>query len=563
MTCPPPDLPAPPLARSDLWRVVALVAVAVAVHGWVMSRTAVTARDSVGFARYAFALKDPKRAADINPAAVNGETPSWQAVLRAEPHPPGYPQAVLATATVVQVAHPTAPETERMLFAAQLASSIAGVLVVVPVFALGRMLFGASAGFWAALLLQLLPVFATDTSDGLSDGPFLLCVTSALAIAVWATDRPKAGRWFLVCGAVAGVAYLIRPEGVLVPLAVGGGLLLRAVKRPRCWGQPMAVVTVAVGFLLVGGPYMAVIGGFTNKPSLLKNSPNAEPAAAVGGGLFAESIPKGAVGWDRLGCTALAVGKEFMKAGHYGVAAFAVIGLVCVGGRVVREPRFWPPVLYAGGQVAAVFVLGWKQSYVSERHLLPVMAVGVVFAAGGLPVWQRWWAVRAAGVPGVGRLFAWTGWPAFTCLILAVAGAWQLLGTRLHDNRAGHRQAGAKLKHAIDAIPPDERGGVVVMDHYQWCQFFSERAVYAIPPDPPPAAQRVVFVVVEMTPAGEVEKPDFDSTRHVQAVDYFNTYRGTPHLEVIHHWPDKLELTDPHAPPPGARMVLAKITLPK
>src|SRR5207249_2546738 len=76
------------------------------------------------------------------------------------------------------------PLPESTLLAAQLVSAIAGVLLVVPTYLLGRMLFGRNVGFAAALLFQVLPVPARITSDGLAEGLYLLGSATALVIGV-------------------------------------------------------------------------------------------------------------------------------------------------------------------------------------------------------------------------------------------------------------------------------------------------------------------------------------------------------------------------------------------
>jgi 4-amino-4-deoxy-L-arabinose transferase-like glycosyltransferase len=494
----------------------------------------VTARDSIGFARYALAL----------------DRRAWAEVLREEAHPPGYPLLVLAAYKAIGAGEPV---TDRVLLAAQAASSVTGVLVVLPTFWLGRRLFGRGLGFWAALLLQLLPVFARDTADGLSDGPFLFGILTAIAIGTWALDRRRRWPGLLVCGLLSGLAYLIRPEGVLVPAALGVTLLLRAVDTGfvRAIG---GAVAVAVGFVAMGGPYMATIGGFTNKPAFRSEFADATPA---GGPLFAEALPPDVTGGGRLMMAVAMTGKEWMKAGHYGIAVLSVIGLVMTARRVWKEPKFWLPALFALGQLIAVVALGYRKGYISERHLLPVVAVGVLFAVGGLPAWFRLWAK----LPAVGPLFAWKWWPALTCVGLAVAGAVPVLKTRLHEDRLGHKLAGAKLKEAVDALPQEQKGGVVVLDHYQWCQFFSGRAVTAIPPDPPEANQRVVFAVLEGKWQVEdgvgrwvPEKPDFGSDRQQKAVAYFVHPPGGVPVEWVYHHPE--------GPKENARMVLVKVTLP-
>ena len=250
------------------------------------------------------------------------------------------------------------------------------------------------------------------------------------------------------------------------------------------------------------------------------------------------------------------VPKEALKVGHYGVAVYALIGLACVAGRVWREPRFWMPVLYAVGQLAVVLVLGVRKGYVSERHLLPFMTVGVLFAAGGMPPWFAVWAglARRAGMAGLGRVLDGRWWPGVVCAGLAALGAVPVFNTRLHDDRLGHKTAGEELRKALDALPPDQRAGVVVIDHYQWCQFFSGEATPAIKPDPPVADQRVVFVVLEFK-NGEPESPDFTSDRYQMAVNYYRT----PPPGSTREW---LYPAGPDLPAASTRVALVKITLP-
>lgn len=541
MTSAPVEPSAPPgPRRSDLWRLLALVAVAVAVHWWVVSNTAVTARDSVGFARYALALGDP------NAGRSDGVARTWTDVLKEEAHPPGYPLAILVAAPVVNATSAASIE-ERTLAAAQLASAAAGVLLVFPVFWLGRLLFSSGVGFWSALLVQLLPVFARDTSDGLSDGPFLLCMTTALALAVWALDRRRAWPGLLLCGGAAGLAYLVRPEGVLVPVAVGLVLLLRAAQLApsKAGGGALAV---AVGFLAVSGPYMAVIGGFTNKPAFgLKTG---EPVGAAGGPLFAESMPEGGSNRTRLMLAVGLAAKEGLKAGHYGVAIYAAVGFLVLFGRVWAEPRFWPAALTGAGHLLAAVAVGFKQGYVSERHMIPLMTLGAVFAVGGLPELFRLFA----RLPAVGPVFTWKWWPAAVCVLLAGSCVPPLLARQLHEDRLGHKEAGRFLAEAIAALPAEERKRVVVLDHYQWCQYFSGWATYHIPPDPPEAEQRVRFVVLELDKDGQPEAPAFGSERHKQAVALYTSPPPGWTVEVVYQWPQ-----DKSKPP---RMVLAKVSPP-
>src|SRR5205807_6330388 len=109
-----------------------LLALTVALRVWLLCQTEVAARDSIGFIRY----------------ALQFETQPWAVVVRTNHQHPGYPLAILAVSVPVRQ-YSSQPETVRMQFSAQLVSSLAGVLLIFPMFYLGKRLFNAPVGFWA------------------------------------------------------------------------------------------------------------------------------------------------------------------------------------------------------------------------------------------------------------------------------------------------------------------------------------------------------------------------------------------------------------------------------
>ena len=76
-----------------------------------------------------------------------------------------------------------------MVLDCQLASSLAAVLLVIPMFYLGRELFDRRVGFWSAALFECLPVTARITSDALSEATFLLFITGLLFLGGTGTAR--------------------------------------------------------------------------------------------------------------------------------------------------------------------------------------------------------------------------------------------------------------------------------------------------------------------------------------------------------------------------------------
>src|SRR5258708_6849336 len=101
---------------------------------WLVCTTEVAARDSIGFIRY----------------ALQFEQKPWQDVLLGNHQHPGYPLAIWAVSQPVRAMAGTDAMTMRI--SAQLASTMAALALLIPMFYLGKELFNRQVGFWGALL---------------------------------------------------------------------------------------------------------------------------------------------------------------------------------------------------------------------------------------------------------------------------------------------------------------------------------------------------------------------------------------------------------------------------
>ncbi len=243
---------APPLGftRADFTCVLVLAAVATGIRAWQLSHTTVASRDSIGYVRIAWRL----------------EHGDWKKVVPHAAQHPLYPAALLAVSWPVRHFLPDDLPL-AMQFSAQLTTAIAGVLLVVPMFLLGRELFDRRVGFFATLLFQCLPSGGRVLGDGLSEGVFLLFAAWALYLAARAL-RGRSAVPFALAGAASGLAYLTRPEGLLVAAATG--LVLVAAQAVAAWRRPWRAVVgcgvaLTVATVVVAGPYVALIRGLTVK----------------------------------------------------------------------------------------------------------------------------------------------------------------------------------------------------------------------------------------------------------------------------------------------------------
>jgi hypothetical protein len=192
---------------------------------------------------------------------------------------PVYPIAIAAARRLIGGSGP-----EDWQRAAQAASITAGVLLVVPVYLVAAEVFGGPCAWLACLLFFAVPLTGHVLADALSESTFLLFWTWGL----WAALRflkEGAFGWLPLTIGFGALAYLTRPEGLLLPAALVATLLLIPLTRstrlywPRWWA--------AIGFLVIGpaclvGPYVAIKGGLGTKPAiarLLGTAPNSPPNA--------------------------------------------------------------------------------------------------------------------------------------------------------------------------------------------------------------------------------------------------------------------------------------------
>jgi hypothetical protein len=540
----------PRLLGADYLRLAVLVAVSAVVHLWLVAHTAVPARDAIGFARYALCLQSPHQTSlghEFHRSAID--------VLREQQHPPGYPAAVWAAAKFVR--HTTTlPLPESTLLAAQLVSALAGVLLVVPTYLLGRMLFGRNVGFAAALLFQVLPLPARVTSDGLSEGLYLLATATAVMLGVWAVRRPGVGG-FLLCGLATGLGYLVRPEGLMVVGAVG--LVAAGMGLARTWPRDVAlgrITALAVGVALVAGPYMLLIGQVTNKPTAKEMIPTFQgprekvtsgqlgPPAAVAGPVFADwwTVPSDAGPGYVVGRAALGVAKETGKGLHYLAAGLAVLGVFATRRRLSADPGLWVLLAIVGLNVALLLHLGStgyfvnekRTFYASERHVVLLVLVGCVFAAAALgPV-----AAALSHLPRVGRF--WAGrWAPAGLLLAVVASALPSTLKPLHEQREGHKHAGRWMREHV-------READCVIDPFDWAQWYAGRTLHFIPADPPGA--EVLYAVVDNKNRAEDHErlPRIRDARNVAA---------DGRSVVVYHWPE-------HLPRESAKVLVYKLVRP-
>lgn len=506
--------------QRDRILIAILLLFAAVLHAWVIAHTEVAARDSIAFIRYAWQLE--------HEPTIN--------VMKKELHPPLYPLMVLAVSFPVRhIWHGS--EVLLMQYSAQVASTLSGLLLIFPMFYLGKELFDRRVGFWSALLFQCLPVGSRALSDGLTEGLFLLWIALGLLLSLRAFRN---GSWlsFGLIGSCGGLAYLTRPEGVLLPVAAAFVLLTIRAAVETAWSgrrKLACLASLTTIALAVSLPYMIVIGGVTNKTTgkwifqgfgprahaaESVRAPNERPAPAPLLAGFVEDWKE----YRHVGNLSGAFGaicQETGKSFHY-IAWFpALLGLWWF--RALWHERTGVRVILVLCLVhlLLLFRVGIVAGYVSERHTLLMVLCFCPWAIAGtfeivarvsawgdclrlgrfIPSWQR---QRGTAEVAVVALLVLSGLPGSL--------------KPLHSNRAGHRAAGAWL--AEHARPWDN-----IFDPFCWAEYYSGR-VFCKASDVPPGESVMQYIVMD-TANHHSRIPQLDEARR--------RIVGAP---IRFHWPD-------------------------
>jgi hypothetical protein len=325
-------------------------------------------------------------------------------------------------AMLIAALEPVAGSLER---AGAALSILGGSAAVFALWAFLRSSFGVRSAWIGALLLAVHPRAVEYSGDVQSDGLYLALFLGSVACLWRALSRaslPAAA----AAGALAGLAYLTRPEGlglVLVALGLGGVQVLR-----REWSPARATrlgVALGLGLAFTSSPYLLALRAQNGEwrisqkkdlghlaglevyrgPVLGNPAPRADAApgsarGAPGGGAgdAARTVPPwvepslgGARAPDarpreqgvaRVGQELGEFAKTVSSTLRRGALVFLLVGCFVARGRPGPRGRF---VLAVVGVFSLVTLAHqWNVGYLSRRHLLPPLVVTFGYAALGV-----------------------------------------------------------------------------------------------------------------------------------------------------------------------------------
>lgn len=470
----------------DVRLVLIVMGLALGIRWWHFATTEVTSRDSIHYIRMAW---------DISQGRV------IHAIRNSEQHP-GYPFWICAVDTVVGPLMPGSL-AERYQRSSQVASIIASVALVPVAYMLSRQMFSSWGAFLGCLFIQVLPAMARLFADGLSEALFLLLVMSSMLFGYIALRGQKL--WpYALCGLSGGMAYLVRPEGALFPVAFGLVLFGMTMQRAGApWLRPAAAL--ALGFLIMAVPFVAIVGKLTSKPTANRvltadsvSAPVPPDSPLIASWFTSSSHGMGREAW------ALWIFLGMLARGTLFVLWLpALLTLIFCRNHVWTQPGTIAVVIACTGLEVLLQRVAATMGYLSDRHMIVIVAFAAILAGGGISEFcNRFLGWRRILVAGI------------LVLPLLAVGLYRTVEP-LHGNRAGFKQAGQWIAANTPIGDP-------VVDPFCWTHFYAGRLfLEAETKGLPITHPRRLLVVVDRSASKHERLP-------VQSEDKLKEKGGTP-----------------------------------
>ncbi len=441
-----------------------LMAVAAALLGWALRHTEASFADGLRYIHQAAQIHDG----------------TWRDGLVKGIDHPLHPLLIAASHQLLGGAGPGSWQRAALVLC-----FASAVLLVIPIYLLALELFGDHTAWVACVLVIVNPIVSYVVVNVLSESTFLLWWSFGL----WGGVRfLREGRflWLPLAIGFGALAYLTRPEGMLLPAALTATLLILPFLRvtrinwPRWWS---AIAFLLGGLVLLVGPYIAIKGGLGTKPGIarvLGLAPRSLPLA------LERERPLGPDQTDlatyQIASTRML--KVFRAAVTPPLFPLAVLGIF-LAVRNANRPRaeLFLAIVLAASAVALVR-LHATGGYCTVRHGLVPGIILTMFAASGLT-----WLMNKVSIPG-----KWLGlaherlrpgpavWTALITILVVIPNV-RALGPLNPGPFSVYQSTGHWLAE-------NTRASDQVLDLTDWSLYFSGRSgyifanVYEAPTDP-------------------------------------------------------------------------------
>jgi len=296
--------------------------------------------------------------------------------------------------------------------AGQVVSLVSGSLLVVPIYLLGKDLFGQRAGFLTGIIVAFHPYLARVSADVLSEGLYVFLFAGAVC-AAWKSLKTRSLVGLFLTGILGALAYLTRPEGIGVVIVAGFWIFMIQRPSPVQRRDLAALGLLVFGFLIFASPYLVYLKKDTGHWILTrKKSIKGLVGIEKSSGL---PVDRGGPSWPGLGLQQksaksreargdfgrgseffsshtwsgdikvfLELSLKFVGTYHPLLIVFLMITFINTKKLNVPDKGNWFLLSFYLLYVPVLYLLLLNAGYVSRRHWLPLVALGLFWAALGM-----------------------------------------------------------------------------------------------------------------------------------------------------------------------------------
>jgi hypothetical protein len=391
-----------------------------------------------------------------------------QSVVRAVDHPM-HPLGIVAAHKILT----GGKGAESWQRAAQALSLVTLALLIIPIYLLSMEIVGQRDAWIGCALVFANPLIAYIHVNVLSESTFLLFWHWGVWAAVRFLRNGTFG-WVVLAVGSAVLAYLTRPEGLLLPASLVVALLLLPFLRSTRLNWKRWCVTMAFLVILPAvtvAPFVLAKGGLGTKPAIARVlGLSARPAP---GSLELEQ--EATVDRSEFDLYAVAARRAF-KALRAAVSVIllplGLLGLLWLGpSPAMRRAGLFFAVLIVLSMFALVRLYS-QAGYCTSRHALVPAIVMILLAARGLTQ-----LISVVAIPG-----RWLGLPDATlqirpAVLCAVLLCW--IGWAVFPSLSAPKLAFAPYREAGQWLASHAANDGKVLDMTNWSIYFSEKSGYA------------------------------------------------------------------------------------
>ena len=374
--------PKPEKYRSDSINLLILVCVAAIIGVYLIVTAVLISQDSVFYI---------ERSQQIDSEPVK--------IIRQ--HPPGYPFMIFL-AHKFTVLFTKNSSVYTWIYSAQSVTLLCRLLVLIPIYFIGKLLVGRRNSFWAVLILLLLPHSADFGSDVLREWPHLLFLMTGFLFLLRAA---KDGKWWMfgIVGLCAGLGHMIRPE--CAQLIVYGVLwLLIRLVFPRCnMSRPRLIYSLLIlliSFTVMIVPYTKIRQRVlpVQLKTLISTNQTTMPLNINGYNSNNNDVYLSSFIPGRIAGGIAELAKELTEGMMYFFLLMFLVGAYWRFRKSSKltniESFFWP--IFVLSNAIMLVLLYCNYEYISTRHCLPLISFLCFYVPTGLQVTANWFAGRSS-----------------------------------------------------------------------------------------------------------------------------------------------------------------------